>query len=80
MTITVQGEVDEQGRLHLNLPPLPAGRFTVTITSEPLITPEKEAELGYPPGWFERVAGSLADVEYFERPQQGEFEEREPLD
>jgi hypothetical protein len=39
-------------------------------------TPE---ELGWPPGYFESVYGSLRDTN-FERPSQGNYELREDLD
>jgi hypothetical protein len=60
---------------------LPATTVEIEVTIKPIksyppnATPE---ELGWPPGFFEQTAGSLAD-DPIERPPQGQFEEREQL-
>ena len=41
--------------------------------------PKTPEELGWPPGYFENVIGSIDDPA-FKRYPQGEFEKREPLD
>ena len=76
------------GVLHLNVPVGAAGEFEVAVVVTPrppadgaapapgAKTPE---ELGWPPGFFENVIGSIDDPA-FKRYPQGEYEKREPLD
>ncbi len=74
------------GVLHLSVPAGRAGEFEVTVVFVPkppasgdspvAKTPE---ELGWPPGFFENVIGSIDDPA-FKRYPQGEFEKRESLD
>ena len=70
------------GVLHLDVPVGGAGVFDVFVRPKAKAngtgrkpTPE---ELGWPPGFFERTAGSISDPT-FERGDQGTFEQREPL-
>ena len=45
------------------------------VTAKPATKPE---DLGWPPGFFEKTFGSFRD-EPLERPEQGEYEQREEL-
>ena len=66
-----------RARLRMENKPQPDPQnFSKTQASESAKTPE---ELGWPPGYFENVYGSLRDTN-FERPSQGEYETREDLD
>lgn len=72
----------EDGMLRFAIPAAEAGRFEVEVRLTPLPTangkhsaPTPE-ELGWPPGYFERTAGSIPDPT-FERGDQGEYEARE---
>jgi hypothetical protein len=75
------------GVLHLSVPVGVAGEFEVAVVAvlkpgangtptAPRKTPE---ELGWPPGYFENVIGSIDD-EAFRRYPEVEPENREPLD
>jgi hypothetical protein len=61
-----------------------AGRFEVAVVLTPVpatngVHPAKKPEeLGWPPGYFEKTAGSIPDPT-FERGDQGEYETRESL-
>ncbi len=61
-----------------------AGRFEVAVVLTPLPAvngthrPTTPEGLGWPPGYFERTAGSIPDPT-FERGDQGEYETRESL-
>jgi len=79
MTVHAALEADgrfERGQIVLDKPPpLPEGtRLHVRITVEP--PPAVDAN-GWPVGFFERTAGQIPDLE---RPDQGEYEIREPLE
>ena len=88
--IRLSATAGPDGVLRLQLP-VGAGEFDVVVSpkpapaappapaegpGEPLTTPEG---LGWPPGYFENVIGSIDDPA-FKRYPQGEFETREPLD
>ena len=55
----------------------PVIKSDLSTTTEPK-TNQSPEELGWPPGFFEQTAGSLAD-DPIERPPQGEYEVREEL-
>lgn len=70
------------GVLHLSVPVGGEGEFEVQVVVTPRPTapkPKTPEELGWPPGYFENVIGSIDDPA-FKRYPQGEFEKREPLD
>jgi hypothetical protein len=78
-TIQVLSTAGSDGFLHLRIPVDKAGaEYEVVVVLQPKAaaarkpTPE---ELGWPPGFFEKTAGSIQD-ETFERPPQGEYEKR----
>jgi len=56
---------------------IPDADVSVTIHVEPLSTPRSAGPNGWPVGYFERVAGSMPDLE---RGPQGSFEERLALE
>lgn len=76
-TIRLTATAGADGVLHLALP-VGAGEYEVAVevTPKPAAgrkpTPE---ELGWPPGFFEQVVGSIDDPA-FQRYPQGEFEPR----
>ncbi len=75
------------GVLHLSVPVGSAGEFEVAVVVSPkpiangtaVPAPKTSEELGWPPGFFENVIGSIDDPA-FKRYPQGEFEKRESLD
>ena len=74
------------GILHLSVPVGAAGEFEVAVVVSPKPAAgeaptgaKKPEELGWPPGYFENVIGSIDDPA-FKRYPQGEFEKREALD
>ena len=72
-TIKLDTRVGQDGILKLELP------LELSDTDlEVLIVFQRKEKRGWPPGYFERTAGSLAD-DPIERPSQGEYEERDAL-
>lgn len=72
-TIKLDTRVGQDGILKLELP------LEVSDADlEVLVVVQRKEKRGWPPGYFERTAGSLAD-DPIERPPQGEFEERDTL-
>lgn len=72
-TIKLDTRVGPDGILKLELP------LDVSDTDvEVLVVVQRKEKRGWPPGYFERTAGSLVD-DPIERPSQGEYEERDPL-
>ncbi len=72
-TIKLETYVGSDGVLKLELP------LEVSDTDlEVLVVVQPKVKRGWPAGYFERTAGSLAD-DPIERPPQGEYEERETL-
>ena len=70
------------GVLHLSVPVGAAGEYEVTVAVAPkpgAPAPKTPEELGWPPGYFENVIGSIDDPA-FKRYPQGEFEKREPFE
>jgi hypothetical protein len=72
-TIKLETYVGQDGILKLELPPELANR-----NLEVLVVIQPKEKKGWPPGYFERTAGALAD-DPLERPVQGEYEERDEL-
>lgn len=64
---------DEAGALRV--PGLPAHRPVHVV----LEWDEDESLLGYPPGWFDCVVGSIKDDD-FVRPAQGQLKSRQDFD
>lgn len=80
--IRLNATAGPDGALRLTVPVGVAGgefEVAVVVTPKSGARPKTPEELGWPPGWFETVIGSIDD-EAFKRYPQGEFEEREPLD
>ena len=79
-SITLRGHVGSDGIMHLQVPVgTPEADFEVMVIFQPIVKTESKKtpeELGWPPGFFERTAGSIPDLE---RAPQGEYEVREPL-
>ncbi|NJL55605.1 hypothetical protein HC928_10710 [bacterium] len=70
-TIKLDARVGQDGVLKLELP------LDVTdVDLEVLVVVQRKERRGWPPGYFERTAGSLAD-DPIERPSQGEVEKRD---
>lgn len=75
-SVKIQSQTDADGILKLEVPlGLSNAEFEVLIVVQPLnSTPKRQ----WPPGFFDRTAGSLAD-DPIERPPQGDFEVRDEL-
>ena len=77
-SITLRSHVGKDGILHLDVPVgVHDAEIEVTVTIRPVApsqakTPE---ELGYPPSFFDRTAGSFQDAPLVRYPQ-GELQER----
>ena len=72
-TIKLDTRVGQDGILKLELP-LEVSNADLEV----LVVVQRKEKRGWPPGYFERTAGSLAD-DPIERPPQGEYEERDAL-
>jgi hypothetical protein len=72
-TIKLDTRVGQDGILKLELP-LEVSNADLEV----LVVVQRKEKRGWPPGYFERTAGSLAD-DPIERPSQGEYEERDAL-
>lgn len=72
-TIKLDTRVGQDGILKLELP-LEVSNADLEV----LVVVQRKEKRGWPPGYFERTAGSLADNP-IERPSQGEYEERDAL-
>jgi hypothetical protein len=84
--VQITARPDADGVLRLSIPVGPsAGEFEVAVVLSPRPAangpprPQTPEELGWPPGFFEHTAGSIDDPA-FERGDQGQYEEREPLE
>lgn len=79
-TIQVQSRVGPDGVLHIDIPIGPASANSdVVVTIEPKPNNPTQPAQGWPPGFFERTAGSIDDNTFFRHPQ-GEFEKRLDLE
>lgn len=72
-TIKLDTRVGRDGILKLELP-LDVSDMDVEV----LVVVQHKEKRGWPPGYFERTAGSLAD-DPLQRPSQGDHEKRDPL-
>lgn len=72
-TIRLDTRVGRDGILRLELP-----LDVADADIEVLVVVQPREKRRWPPGYFERTAGSLAD-DPIERPPQGEYEERDAL-
>jgi hypothetical protein len=76
-TIEARAHTAKDGTLNLNLNvDVADADVDVVVTVTPVATGAVD-DNGWPVGFFERVAGSMPDLE---RGAQGEFEERLPLE
>lgn len=77
-SITLRSHVGSDGILHLQVPVELTDRdLEVMVIYQPLPSQDKSPDsLGWPPGFFERTAGAIPDLQ---RPPQGESEERDSL-
>ncbi|MCB9457009.1 MAG: hypothetical protein H6671_13560 [Anaerolineaceae bacterium] len=73
-TIKLTTRIDDTGTLHLELPTNLANREV-----EVLVVLQPADPRGWPVGYFEAIDAIEAD-DLMERPGQGIFEEREPLE
>ena len=81
-TIKLKTRADSDGKLTVQLPQyLGDLELDIILVYQP-VELEKSAktpeELGWPPGFFERTAGCLAEENLVRYPQ-GEYENREPI-
>lgn len=78
-TIKLTTRIDDTGRLHLDISTrLPNHNVEVLVVLQP--TPEQPKDmLGWPVDFFETLDAIEAD-DLVERPDQGTFEEREPVE
>jgi hypothetical protein len=76
--LKLNGYVDENGHLTLNLPIYLAKQKVEVIIQVPQEDVPSDAN-GWPMGYFEETYGILADHP-IERGDQGTFEEREPIE
>lgn len=72
-TIRLNAQVGQDGILKLELP-LEVSNADLEV----LIVIQRKEKHAWPPGYFERTAGSLAD-DPIKRPPQGQYEERDRL-
>ena len=82
-SLQLRAHVDVQGAVILTLPPDVADReVDLVVVFEPVAvtspTGEKKPAQGWPPGFFENIAGSLPD--FPEIDFEGDYEERVPLE
>jgi len=81
-TIRLRTHVGGDGNVTLSLPQRYAGQdlevVLVVQPAAPLSAQPTPEELGWPPGFFEQTYGSFRDTP-LERPEQGEYEVREPF-
>lgn len=77
-TIKTQGHTTQDGTLNLSVNVgLPDADVAVVVQVRPLAAEGELDENGWPKGFFERVAGSMPQLQ---RGPQGQFEERLPLE
>ena len=83
--IQLSAKAGPDGVLHLDIPVGAAGgeyEVAVVVQAKPSANGARKPapeELGWPPGFFDTVIGSIDDDTFMRHPQ-GEFEPREPLE
>jgi hypothetical protein len=75
--IKLFGQVDAQGHLQLDVPELANTRVEIQITRQVETMDVPREPNGLPVGFFEALDAMIAD-DLQERPDQGQFEVREP--
>lgn len=82
-SIKLKSRIGPDGILHLDIPVgLTDKDLEVMIIFQAIelkTTASPPKGLGWPPGFFERTAGSIQDETFIRHPQ-GDFEEREPFE
>jgi hypothetical protein len=82
-TLQIRSQAGDDGVLHLKIPVgTPHAEYQVVVVLQPasdVSPPRTPEELGWPPGFFENVIGSIQDPT-FRRHEQGEFEKRLELE
>jgi hypothetical protein len=78
-TIKLRTQVDDDGKLHLDLPKHLANQQVEVVIVLQRIEETPRDKLGWPVGYFEETYGICAD-DPIERGDQGEFEVREPIE
>lgn len=76
LTIQTRGHTTPDGVLNLSIP-VGFAEVTVSLQVKPVQPVSGVDENGWPLGYFDRVAGSMPDLE---RPPQGEYEKRLPFE
>jgi hypothetical protein len=77
-TIQITGKTGPDGVLHVDVPVGTAETefdVVVVLHPKPAAPPDSPESRGWPPGFFEKTAGSITDPT-FRRHEQGEFEKR----
>ncbi|AUX27533.1 uncharacterized protein SOCEGT47_081270 [Sorangium cellulosum] len=78
-TVRTVCESDERGTAHVAVPiGLPRRRVEIVIVWQEVDGDDTPDAHGWPPGWFERTAGTIEDPSFVRHPQ-GEYEAREAL-
>lgn len=79
--IQLSAKAGADGRLHLDIPAEAGMEFEVAVvlTANGTMRKPTPEELGWPPGFFENVIGSIDDPA-FKRYPQGEYPIREGFD
>ena len=79
--IQLSAKAGADGRLHLDIPAEAGMEFEVAVvlTANGAARKPTPEELGWPPGFFENVIGSIDDDTFVRQPQ-GEFPLREGFD
>jgi hypothetical protein len=77
-TVETRAHTTQDGVLHLSLiVGIADADVAVTVQVRPLAANEDVDENGWPNGFFDRVAGSMPELQ---RAPQGDFEQRLPLE
>jgi len=76
-SIELEGHTTADGTLNLSVNVgLPNSDVAVRLVVTPVSAPSGEVAAGWPDGYFERVVGSMPNLE---RAPQGDYEQRLPL-
>jgi hypothetical protein len=82
-TLVLHTHVDAEGHVTLTLPAGFANQaIEIVVRRSPIVTPKLDEPvdaLGWPIGYFEALDNMPGD-DIIERPEQGDYEEREPLE